>query len=48
LPNSHLTDEGYEIQADVDNQEAAILAVAASNMNRQDFLEWLQGHVVPR
>ena len=39
---------GYEIQADVDSQEAVILAVAASKMNRQDFLEWLQEHVVPR
>ena len=39
---------GYEIQADVDSQEAVILAVAASKMNRQDFLEWLQEHVVQR
>ncbi len=39
---------GYEIQADVDSQEAVILAVAASKMNRQDFLEWLQDHVVQR
>ncbi|WP_340121794.1 type II toxin-antitoxin system death-on-curing family toxin [Methylobacter svalbardensis] len=38
---------GYEIQADVDSQEAVILAVAASKMDRQDFLEWLQDHVVP-
>lgn len=39
---------GYEIQADVDNQEAVILAVAASKMNRQDFLDWLKEHVVWR
>ncbi len=39
---------GYEIQADVDSQESVILAVAASKMNRQDFLEWLQEHVVQR
>jgi death on curing protein len=39
---------GYEIHADVDTQEAVILAVAASEMNRQDFLTWLQAHVVPR
>lgn len=39
---------GYEIQADVDSQEAVILAVAAGKMNRQDFLAWLQGHVVQR
>ncbi len=39
---------GYEIQADVDSQETVILAVAASEMNRESFLEWLQGHVVHR
>jgi len=39
---------GYEISADVDSQEAVILAVAASQMKRQDFLDWLQTHVVKR
>jgi len=39
---------GYEIQADVDTQEAIILAVAASEMSRQSFLEWLQNNVVQR
>jgi len=39
---------GYEIQADVDTQEAVILAVAASKMNRESFLEWLQRDVVQR
>ncbi|MGZ8955035.1 MAG: type II toxin-antitoxin system death-on-curing family toxin [Methylovulum sp.] len=39
---------GYEIRADVDVQEAVILAVAASEMSRQGFLEWLQAHVVQR
>ena len=39
---------GYEIQADVDTQEVVVLAVAASEMNREIFLEWLQGHVVQR
>jgi len=28
---------GYEIQANVEDQETAILAVAASKMNRQTF-----------
>ena len=36
----------YEIHADVDTQEALILAVAASEMNRVSFFEWLQKHVV--
>jgi len=39
---------GFEIQADVDTQEAVILAVAASEMDRQCFLEWLHNHVVQR
>ena len=39
---------GYEIQADVDAQEAVILAVAASKMDRQALVEWLQAHVVQR
>ena len=39
---------GYEIQADVDTQEALILALAASEMNRESFLAWLQYHVVKR
>jgi death-on-curing protein len=39
---------GYEIQAEVDTQETVILAVAASEMSRESFLEWLQNHVVPR
>ncbi len=39
---------GYEIQADVDTQETIILAVAASDMNRESFLQWLQKHVVKR
>jgi death-on-curing protein len=37
---------GYEIQAEVDTQETVILAVAASEMSRESFLEWLQNHVV--
>ncbi|WP_069472389.1 type II toxin-antitoxin system death-on-curing family toxin [Candidatus Marithrix sp. Canyon 246] len=36
---------GYEIQADVDTQEAIILAVAASKMGRESFLKWLQNHI---
>ena len=39
---------GFEIQADVDTQEVVILAVAASEMDRQSFLEWLHNHVVQR
>lgn len=35
---------GYEIEADVDIQETVKLAVEASEMKRQEFLEWLQNH----
>jgi len=39
---------GYEIQADVDTQETVILSMAASEMSREAFLEWLQKHIVSR
>ncbi len=38
----------YEIQAEVDTQEAIILAIAASDLSKESFLEWLQNHVVRR
>lgn len=38
---------GYEIQEDIDIQEIVILSVAASEMSRESFLEWLQQHIVP-
>jgi death-on-curing protein len=43
-----LLTNGYEIQANVDTQEKVILAMAASEMNRELFLEWLQKHIVSR
>ena len=36
---------GLEIQADVDEQERVILAVAAGEMPRKAFTEWLRGIV---
>ena len=39
---------GYEIQADLDVQEDIILAVAASEMNRESFFQWLKTHIVQR
>lgn len=39
---------GSEINADVDDQERTILAVAAGTMNREDFASWLQAHLVRR
>lgn len=38
---------GYEIDASVDEQEAVILKVAAGEMDRAAFTEWLKAHVVP-
>jgi death-on-curing protein len=39
---------GYEIAADVDEQERVILAVAAGTTTRQDFGEWVRNHTVKR
>lgn len=36
---------GSEIEAPVDEQEAVILAVAAGDMNREEFVRWLRSHV---
>ncbi|MEE9302470.1 MAG: type II toxin-antitoxin system death-on-curing family toxin [Thiotrichaceae bacterium] len=37
---------GYQIQADVDNQEKIILAVAAGEMPRDSFVDWVNEHLV--
>jgi death-on-curing protein len=39
---------GWEIRASVDEQERVILQVAAGEMNREEFTEWLRGHVMAR
>ncbi len=39
---------GFEIDAAVDEQEQVILQVASGSMNRQDFTNWLQNHLIPR
>ncbi len=36
---------GYEISATVDEQVNIILQVAASEMKREAFTEWLRGHI---
>jgi len=36
---------GFEIIATVEEQEIIILALAAGEMTREDFTEWLRGHV---
>lgn len=37
---------GYEIRASVDEQEEVIMKVAAGNIERPEFEEWLHAHVV--
>ena len=36
---------GYEISADVDEQEKTILGLAASALTRDEFVVWLAAHV---
>jgi len=38
---------GYEIEASVDKQEAIILGVAAGEIAREAFTEWIEAHIVP-
>ena len=38
---------GYEIDADMDEQEQVILAVAAGEFSRAEFTAWLKPRVVP-
>jgi len=37
---------GYEIQAGVDEQEKIILQLASGELTREDFLNWLEKHVI--
>ena len=39
---------GCEFNAPVGEQEKVILAVASGEMKREDFTEWLRGHIVKR
>jgi len=39
---------GYEIHADVEEQEHVILQVAASEIDREEFTTWLRTHVVAK
>lgn len=39
---------GYEIEASVDEQEQVILQLAAGDLERDAFTDWLRAHVVTR
>jgi death-on-curing protein len=36
---------GFELHADDDEQESAILNLAASRLSREEFTIWVQGHI---
>jgi death-on-curing protein len=38
---------GFEIEADVDEQERVVLAVASSTMSRDELTVWLRAHLAP-
>ena len=39
---------GYDIEADVDDQERIILSLAAGDLPREDFVDWLKEHTTSR
>ena len=39
---------GYEIDAPVDEQERVILSVAAGEMDKDGFTDWLRAHITER
>ena len=41
-----LTLNGYELNVSVDEAEAVILRVASAQMTQEEFLNWVQDHIV--
>ncbi len=39
---------GHEIEASVDEQEAVILGVASGDIDREEFLNWLEHHMIEK
>ncbi len=39
---------GYELTGETDEKERVILAVAAGEIEREEFVEWVRNHVRPR
>ena len=39
---------GHELDAPVEEQERVMLAVAASRLSRDTFVDWIRSHVAPR
>jgi death on curing protein len=42
-----LVRNGFELRAGVDEQEAVILGLAAGELPREQFTEWVRQHIVP-
>ncbi len=42
-----LRGNGFNISASIDEQEQIILDVAAGQMDREEFTEWVRKHIVP-
>jgi death-on-curing protein len=38
---------GFELHASVDEEEAIVLALAAGNMTREAFADWIRQHAAP-
>jgi len=39
---------GYEVSAPVDEQERVMLQLAAGDLLRDDFVEWVRARAIPR
>jgi death-on-curing protein len=42
-----LVRNGFEITADVDEQEAVFLQLAAGTLSRDEFTDWVKAHITP-
>lgn len=42
-----LVRNGHQLDADVDEQEATILALAAGQLSKDEFTDWVRAHIVP-
>ena len=38
---------GYELKTEVDDAEQMILSLAAGDVEREDFLKWVETHTIP-
>jgi len=43
-----LSRNGHTIEASVDERESVFLRLAASEMNREEFVAWIRDRIVPK